>query len=105
MKFTPVAKANKKAVSILGILFLMFLSSGCFAKVGHSGQRSKCNKAEEAVQEAQKQSDDAIKALAKTKNETTSKNVALTLRTLQEAEQNAFEMCNPASSSNSPKEP
>lgn len=94
MKFAPVAKAKKKTESIVGIFFLMFLLSGCVSYVSDAGQASKCNKAQEAVDRAQKEFDAAIVELAnKPQDETTSKSVATKTPNLGGLEENAYDMC------------
>jgi hypothetical protein len=94
MKFAPVAKAKKKAESIVGIFFLMFLSSGCVSYVSDGGQISKCNQAQQAVDRAQKQFDAAIVELAsKPKDEATSKSVASTTPNLGTLEEDAYDLC------------
>jgi PBP1b-binding outer membrane lipoprotein LpoB len=95
MKFTNVAKAEKKAASIIGILILIFLLGGCLTPLDQVGQTQKCSKAEKAVDEAQKQYDDAFPSLVQGHtDERTNRSVALKVQKLQEVQEKAFEMCN-----------
>lgn len=95
MKFTNVAKAEKKAASISGIFFLMFLLGGCLTPLDQVGQTQKCSNAERAVDEAQKQYDDAFPALAQGRTDESKKqSIALKVQKLQEVQEKAFEMCN-----------
>src|ERR687885_100901 len=97
MKLTAVATAHKKAKPILGIFFLMFLLSGCVTQVSYKAQTLKCNQAEEAVNQAQKEYDAATEELdKKPKDANIKKNLPLKMQTLQEVQEKAFLMCNPA---------
>ncbi len=94
MKFATVANAKKKAESIVGIFFLMFLSSGCVTYASDVGQTSKCNQAQQAVERAQKEFDAAILELdSKPKDERTSKSVASTTPNLGTLEEKAYDLC------------
>jgi hypothetical protein len=94
MKFTAVAKANKKAESIVGILFLIVLSSGCGVRVEQKTTFHQCRRAEQAVARTQQDTNNAIQKLAKGKQEKTTKNSSPDLESLQNAEEKAFEVCN-----------
>lgn len=95
MKFTDIVQAKKKVKSILGIGFLVFFLNGCVTTVSQAGNTVKCRQAEEAVNLAQKQYDDAFEGFAnKPTDESTKKSVPATVQSLQETQEKAFEMCN-----------
>jgi hypothetical protein len=94
MKFTTVASVQKKAELILGFLWLIFLLTGCITQMSSAGQPMNCSKAEEAVNEAQTQYDQALSLLAKSaKDENINRAIALKVKNLEEAEEKAFEIC------------
>ncbi len=96
MKFAVIAKTKKKAESIVGILFLIFLSYGCNARITQTGHNLNCSKAETAVNQAQQQYDVASQVLGKQPTDVKSKrNVAQKATTLEAAQQDAFEKCQP----------
>lgn len=91
MKVTAIAKAKP----IVGFFFLMYLLSGCGSQVGYANSTLKCNQAEDAVNQAQQEYDEAMQALPKAgKDKNAQKKIVETVKNLLEAEEKAFQVCN-----------
>lgn len=100
MKPSATAQANQKVKSTVGILSLTFLCCGCVAQITGIEQVEtvnplKCREAEELVKTAQAKSEVAIEEFGQRKNGRTVNKTVTNLQTLQEAEEEAFKMCNP----------
>jgi hypothetical protein len=95
MKLSAIAKVKKKAESIVGILFLIVLCYGCGIRIDRTASTQKCNQAEGVVAQAEQKTDKSIQVLAKGKNEKTVKSNYQNLQTLQDAQEKAFDLCNP----------
>ena len=91
-----VVKVNKKVESIVGLFFLLLLCSSCGIRIDRTASTEKCNQAEAAAAQAEERSDAAIQKLAKGKTDKTVKDNYENLKTRQDAEEQAFEACNPS---------
>ncbi len=91
-----IVKVNKKAESIIGLCFLIVLCSGCGIRIDRTASTEKCNQAEATAAQAEERSDAAIQELAKGKTDKTVKDNYENLKTRQDAEEQAFEACNPS---------
>lgn len=91
MKVTAVTKTKP----IVGFFFLMYLLSGCGTQVGYASSTLKCHQAEESVNQAQQEYDEAMQALPKAgKDKKTQKKIVEKVKNLLEFEEKAFEACN-----------
>lgn len=91
MNVTTVAKAKP----IVGFFFLMYLLSGCGNQVSYANSTLKCHQAEDAVNQAQQEYDDAMQALPKAgKDKKAQKKIVEKVKSLLEAEEKAFQVCN-----------
>jgi ABC-type multidrug transport system fused ATPase/permease subunit len=91
MKFTAATKAKP----IVGFFFLMYLLSGCGTQISYAGSTLKCNEAENAVNQAQQEYDEAMQALPKAgKDKNAQKKIVEKVKNLLEAEENALQICN-----------
>lgn len=93
MEFTIVASSKKKTKSLVGILLLVLILSGCRSPIKQGSSLQECRDAEKVVQNAQQQSEQTIQNLSQAKNKNTATSTAANLQTLQEAEEKAFEKC------------
>ena len=94
MKFATVAKAPKKAETIVGFFFLMCLLNGCVSADTQAGQTSQCNKAQEAVNQAEKEFNASLQEFAnKPQDGNTSISVATKTPNLGTLQENAFNVC------------
>lgn len=91
MKVTAIAKRQP----IVGFFFLMYLLSGCGTQVSYAGSTLKCNQAENVVNQAQQEYDEAMQALPKAgKDKNAQKKIVEKVKNLLEAEEKAFQTCN-----------
>lgn len=93
MKLTLVTQPRKKSKPIVRILLLTIFLGGCGLPIKQESSLQACREAEQVVQNAQQESDQAIGNLSKAKDENSSKTTAVNLQSLQEAEEKAFEKC------------
>lgn len=99
-RFT-IVRVNKKAESIVGLFVLILLCSGCGIRIDRTAATQKCDQAQGVVAQAEERSDSAIQKLAKGKTNKTIKDNYENLKARQDAEEKAFEACNPNRQSSS----
>ncbi len=89
-----VVQANKFKSSF-AVVFLLLSLVGCVNGASQVGVMTKCRQAEVAVDAAQQQYDQAVSNLGKKQTDEQVKNaVPTSAKSLREAEEKAFEMCN-----------
>ncbi len=99
MKFTEVSQPKNKVKLSLVIIF-MFLLNGCVIPTNQTKSRLQCIEAERAVSQAENEYDDASYELFKgQKEENTINNFLVKMQSLGDAQEKAFQACNPVTDS------
>ncbi|HEY9670620.1 MAG TPA: hypothetical protein V6D11_04195 [Waterburya sp.] len=95
MKLTNISQSKKDVELSIGIVFVMFLLSGCITPVDQTENKLKCREAEKVVSQAEQEYDTASYELFNgKKDEDAINNFLGKIQNLGNTQERAFQVCN-----------